>query len=295
MKEKVFAWKSSDGIKYSTRQWSREGAIKGSLALIHGLGEHSGRYEHVASSLTEEGLVIMALDLQGHGETGGKRGHILSYSSLLHGIHQLLNRLQEERPQRPLFLYGHSLGGNLVLNYALTYPKRLTGVIATSPWLKLAFSPPPLKVFLGRMMNAIYPSFAQSNQIEEGALSHSKDVEERYREDPLVHNQISARLFSQAYERGLWALENANSFETPLLLLHGTGDRITSWKASQLFSQRAKECAFTAWENFYHELHNEQEKEKVLASIRSWIHSQIESHPFTTKGSSTNDQKAEYH
>lgn len=271
MEEKTFTWKSHDRVQYFTRHWRKEGSIKGALALIHGLGEHSGRYQHVASTLTEAGLAIMAFDLQGHGKTEGKRGHILSYSSLLDGIDELLSQLQEEYPDRPLFLYGHSLGGNLVLNYSLSYPKRLTGVIATSPWLRLAFTPSPLKVLLGRLIHRIYPSFSQKNSIVEGTLSHGEDVEEAYREDPLVHNQISARLFFQAYDKGIWALENASSLETPLLLLHGTGDRITSWKASRLFSQRARDCTFKAWENLYHELHHEIEKERVLSCITRWL------------------------
>lgn len=273
MKETPFTWTTHIGTHFG-RGWRPEGKIQGAIALIHGLGEHSGRYHHVASSLTTNGMAIMALDLQGHGKTTGKRGHIISYSSLLTDIHHLLTRIKEVYPQKPIFLYGHSLGGNLVLNYALTYPEALKGVIVTSPWIKLAFEPSSLQVLLAKLMNYIYPAFTQNNQIKEGTLSHNEEVEKAYRNDPLVHNQISARLFLEAYGRGLWALKKANDFTRPLLLLHGTGDQLTSWKASQLFSQGAKDCTFQPYKGLYHELHNEREKEEVFALIINWIKKQ---------------------
>lgn len=271
MQESQFELPAEERPAVFAREWKQEGPLQGVLCLIHGLGEHSGRYQHVAAYLTRAGYAVMALDLQGHGKTGGQRGHIQSYDSLLKDIQKLLQQARKKYPQTPLFLYGHSLGGNLVLNYALSQEDTLTGVIASSPWLQLAFQPPPIKLFLGRMMNRIWPSFTQKNEILKETLSHDQEVQKEYDGDPLVHQEISARLFSSAYAQGLWALQKADSFPYPLLILHGTGDQLTAWRASQTFSQQAKNCTLKLWEGLYHELHNERQKEEVFTTIIHWL------------------------
>ncbi len=258
------------------RSWPLE-APKGVVCLVHGLGEHSGRYAPLAAALNGAGFAVHAFDLRGHGKSGGKRGHTPSYDALLDDITCLLDDAEKKFPRAPLFLYGHSLGGNLVINYILRRPvERLTGAVATGPWLRLAFEPPAYKVWLARTVGRLLPCLLQPNGLDPAMLSHDPEIVRAYVEDPLVHDRISSALFLGAYEAGLWALEHAADLPVPLLLMHGAADQLTSPKASEEFCQRAgKRCTFRAWDGLYHEIHNEPQKEEVYRTVIAWLESRL--------------------
>jgi len=219
----------------------------------------------------------MALDLRGHGLSPGKRGHVSNYQRLLDDISLLLEEAQKRHPGVPLFLYGHSMGGGLVLNYALRRDATLAGVIATGPALRLGFEPPVIQVALTKLMNAIWPAFMQASGLDPQALSRDPEVVRRYEADPLVHDQISASLFDGFYQAGLWALEHAEAFPVPLLLMHGSEDQLTSSEASREFANRVGErCTFKLWEGLYHEIHNEPEQDQVFAFLLGWLRQRVE-------------------
>ncbi len=265
-------WKTLDGLQMYSKGWVPKGKPKASICLVHGHGEHIGRYEHVAAALTEKGYVMLGFDLRGHGRSAGPRGHTPSYEALMDDITAFFGQIEGRYPDLPRFLYGHSLGGNLVLNYALRRKPALRGVIATGSWLKLAFEPPASKVSLGKMMNNILPSFTQSSGLETAALSHDPAVVEAYENDPLVHDKISTRLFVSTYDSGLWALGHAAEFPLPLLLMHGTADRLTSAEASRQFAEAGgKQVTLKLWEGWYHEIHNEPEKTQVFKVMTDWL------------------------
>jgi len=266
-------WKSRDGVQFYARGWEPQASTpKGVVCLVHGHGEHVGRYDHVGEALSAAGYALLGFDQRGHGRSAGQRGHIPSYEALLDDIALLLEQAMNRYPALPLFLYGHSMGGNEVINYALRRKPALSGVIATGPWLRLAFEPPALKVALGRMMNRIFPAFAQKSGLETAALSRRPDVVRAYESDPLVHDLISARLFVEMYTAGLWALEHAPDFPLPLLLMHGSADRLTSAEASREFAQRAGgQVTLRIWEGGYHEIHNEPERGEVFQTIIAWL------------------------
>jgi alpha-beta hydrolase superfamily lysophospholipase len=265
-------WKTSDGLQMYSKGWTPKGKPKGTICLVHGHGEHIGRYEHVAAALTEQGYALLGFDLRGHGKSAGPRGHTPSYEALMDDIAVFFSQIEARYPGLPRFSYGHSLGGNLVLNYALRRKPALRGVIATGSWLKLAFDPPASKVSLGKMMNNIFPSFTQSSGLETAALSHDPAVVKAYENDPLVHDKISARMFISTYDSGLWALEHAFEFPLPLLLMHGTADRLTSAEASRQFGEAGgKQVTLKLWDGWYHEIHNEPEKVQVFKVITDWL------------------------
>jgi len=270
----TFEWtyQSSDGEEMFARGWTPPGKPKAIITLIHGHGEHTGRYAHVGAALAENGYALLGFDLRGNGKSGGKRGHTPSYSALLDDISAFLRQMEVKYPGLPRFLYGHSLGGNLVLNYTLRNKPELHGVIATGPWLKLAFNPPAPKVMLGKLMNNLAPGFTQASGLETRALSHDDAVVSAYENDPLVHDKISARLFISIYESGLWALEHAAEFPIPLLLMHGSADRVTSCEASKEFAEKAgSKATFKMWDGWFHEIHNEPEKAKVIQVMLGWL------------------------
>ena len=265
-------WKSLDGLDMYARGWAPQGNPKAAIMLVHGHGEHVARYDHVADALTEKGYAMLGFDLRGHGKSGGPRGHTPSYNALMDDIASFSQQTEQRYPGLPRFLYGHSLGGNLVLNYALRRKPDLRGVIATGPWLKLAFDPPASQVTLARLTNGIAPGFTQHSKLNTQGLSHDQVVVAAYDNDPLVHDKISARLFMAIYESGLWALEHAAEFPLPLLLMHGAADPITSAKASQEFAQRAgNKVTLKIWDGMYHEIHNEVGKAEVFKTMLTWL------------------------
>jgi len=263
---------SRDGKQLFFCEWRTDNSPKGVVCLVHGLGEHCGRYVHVASKLTDAGYCVIAFDLPGHGKSQGKRGHIRSYKILQQDISMLISEAVKRYQDIPCYLYGHSLGGNLVLNYALGNDSRLAGIISTSPWLKLAFKPKSLMILIGKILEKIWPSFTQSNRLNAEGLSHRTEVAEAYTNDPYVHDKISVRLFNRANVHGLLAIKKASQCKLPILLMHGSADPITSHKASRQFAENAGAvCTYKEWEDLYHELHNESNSEEVIQYIIDWM------------------------
>lgn len=259
--------RTKDGITLYTKSWDVE-SPKAVVCLIHGLGEHSGRYEHVAKFFNENGISFAAFDLRGHGRSEGKRGHA-EYQQLMDDITLFLESCKYDCPK---ILYGHSMGGNLALNYILRYNPDIAGGIISAPFLALPKDLPRYLLFILKLLNVVAPSIQLSNGIDPSLISRDKEVVEKYISDPLVHNKISPRFILQSLEAGKWALENADKLKKPILLIHGTGDGITSYHASREFARRAgKLCRFVSYEGFYHEPHNEPEKEKVLSDMLKWI------------------------
>jgi alpha-beta hydrolase superfamily lysophospholipase len=168
----------------------------------------------------------------------------------------------------------------LVLNYALRRHPSLAGVIATSPWLRLAFMPPTLKLTVARAMGRLLPTFAQSNGLNPADLSHDPDVVRSYEIDAFVHDRITARMAVSTLDAGEWTLAHASEFALPLLIVHGSCDRITSAEASQEFARQVPcKCAFKLWEGLYHETHNELEKSRVLQFMIDWLMSTSNHYP----------------
>ncbi len=263
---------TSDHLSLYVQGWEPPGEVRASVCLVHGLGEHSQRYAHLAQFLTEHGYSLWAFDLRGHGRSEGARGHTPTYDYLLDDIAINLESVRARYPGKRQFLYGHSLGGNLVISYALRRRPSQVSVIATAPLLRLAFDPPVIKVTLGKVMNFLYPAFSQSNGLDRSALSRDPEVVQRYNKDPLVHDRITARLFMGFYQSGLWALDHAAELSLPLLLMQGDMDHLVSVVASQEFAAKAgPNCTLKVWEGFYHEIHNEPEQQQVFQFLVDWM------------------------
>ena len=266
------SYASNDDLKLYSQSWLPEGELKAAVCLVHGIGEHSGRYAHVAQALCAAGYALCAYDLRGHGRSGGPRGHSPTYDAMLDDIALLLKEAGGRCPGRVQFLYGHSLGGNLVLNYALRRRPKISGVVATSPGLRLGTPQPALKMALGKVLYRVWPSVTMPTGLKQEGLSRDRSVAEKYRADPLVHGVVSARFGLDFLNAGEWALAHAAEFPLPLLLVHGTADILTSPEASREFAARADgRCTLKLWENCYHETHNEPEKDEVIAYMIGWL------------------------
>lgn len=267
-----FELAAGDGTRLFAQSWEPEAEAIGVVAIVHGLGEHSGRYGEVAKSLTRVGYVVVAFDLRGHGRTGGQRGHVRDYNVLLDDIGLLVEEACGRSGRLPVFLFGHSLGGNLVLNYALRRQPQIAGLVVASPLLRLTSPPPLWKRMLGRVMSRIWPRFSFRGDIRPEDLSHDPAAIQILEQDPLIHRRASARLATAMLDAGQWALDNAHQLALPTLLIHGSADPLTSPDASAEFARKAGDkCAFRVWEGLCHELHWETERDAVIHCIIDWL------------------------
>lgn len=273
MSHTEFNWQNANGQRIFAQAWKPDGETRGAVVLVHGLGEHTGRYQHVAETLNAAGYALTGFDLPGHGRSEGTRGHA-SYNEILLDIDRLLADVKQRYPTQPCFLYGHSLGGALVLYYALKRrPTTLAGVIATSPGLAVNTPVPAAKRLLAKVMSRLYPAFTMNNGLDWNYLSRDPSVAQRYKSDPLVHDRISARLGWDLLSLGPVMQAHAAEFPVPLLLVQGSADRLVSPAATAAFAKAvpADKLTYKVWEGFYHETHNEPEKQQVLQTMVDWL------------------------
>lgn len=273
MQHSEYNWTTPDNVKLYGQEWKPEGKQKAAIVMVHGLGEHSGRYEHVAEAFTQAGYSLTAFDLRGHGKSEGIRGHAPSYAAIMEDITHNVDLAKEHFPGMPVFLYGHSLGGNLTLYYCLTQNPQIKGAIVTSPGLATAAPVPPVKLALGKLMYNLMPAMQMDNGLLRSGLSRDPEVEKIYSNDPLVHPKISARLALDLINNGKFIIDHAAEFPIPLLLMQGTGDYIVNPPMTKTFANAAplSKITFKEWDGYYHELHNEPEKAQVLKTITDWL------------------------
>ncbi len=251
------------------------------VILVHGMGEHSSRYAtSVIPKFTENNISVITYDQFGHGKTEGKRGHNPNYKAVLDCVKVIADKAKTIFGKIPTFLYGHSMGGNVVINFILTRKHNFIGAIATSPFLKLAFQPPSWKLSIGSVLQKIAPTITMGNELDPSAISRDTIEVQKYIDDPLVHDKISANYSLTFIKKGIWAIENASKLNTPLLIVHGTGDKLISHKASEEFVKNANDKAtIKLFENGYHELHNDICKKEMLETVLNWTTFQLKNQP----------------
>ncbi|WP_239616765.1 alpha/beta hydrolase [Cohnella mopanensis] len=278
MNRNTLEWRCADGALMHACEWRPESqvAIKAVIGIVHGMGEHVERYSHVAEMLNAEGYAVIGFDQRGHGRTEGKRGHVSEYEGLLEGVDKLVTEAKRNYPNIPFYLLGHSMGGNVTLNYVLRRQPDIAGAIVTGPWLKLAFRPPSLQAIIGKFIEKIYPKYTNNRPMVADSLTTDPVMIERYLNDPLGHGQITARFFFGVQSAGLWALKHAKEWKIPLLLMHGGDDKVTSLHASKQFAdQLGPLVTWRAWPGFKHEVMNEIGREEVFQVIRDWLNDQL--------------------
>jgi len=262
---------SQDGLRLYYRLWAAENP-KQLLCIVHGFGEHSGRYQHVAHYFNNLGITVFAMDLRGHGISQGKKGHARNLDIMLSDIEELLKTARAENTDLPMFLMGHSMGGNLVANYMIKMnTNELKGFMLSSPWFKLAFEPPKWKVSLANTISKIIPSLAQKADLVTAHLSRDPEVVKAYENDPLVHGTMTARLFVECLNGGEQALQRASEIKKPGLVIHGSEDKVINPTASKAFADKNDQIKFVSMEGSYHESLNDLDKEQVMKIMADWM------------------------
>lgn len=278
MKTFETSWTTSDNLQLYGRGWEPETPPRALICLVHGIGEHSGRYTHVAQFLTSHGFAILTFDLRGHGKSGGQRGHAPTFESMMSDIDLLFQEADRRYPDAPRFLYGHSLGGLLVLNYALRRKPKLVGVISTSAGLRSALQEQKIKVGFAKLAASVAPSLSLPTDLDANGLSRDPAVVEAYKSDPLVHDQMTLAMARNTLQAIDWVFQHAAEFPVPLLMVHGTADPIVYASGSQEFAGLVRgECTLKLWDGLKHETHNEPEKEQVLAYTLAWLENKLSS------------------
>ena len=245
--------------------------IRAIIVLIHGFGEHIGRYQEWANLFLDREIGFVGIDLPGHGHSPGRRGFIKSYDIISEIIDILVSTVSRTFPAVPLYLYGHSMGATFALRYLIKKNPRLSGAIITSPWLKLAFQPPKIKIVLAKALNYVLPWLVQPSGLKAKHISHDTEIVEQYKNDPLGFGKISVRLFNIAMQSADYVVKNTGELKIRTLLLHGGDDKITSIEASKEFAAGNNKTKFIEVEGGYHELHNEAFKHQVFEKIIDWI------------------------
>ncbi|MEW5007856.1 alpha/beta hydrolase [Cycloclasticus sp. 46_83_sub15_T18] len=276
VKHSEIQWLASDGTQMHAARWQPDAEPKMVLCLIHGLGEHSGRYSAMAEYFAGFGIEVVSFDLRGHGKSAGQRGHSDDFSLMIADVRDFLKQASVVDLDKPHFIYGHSLGGTLAIEYALSHTGQYKGVILSAPLFKPAFEPPQWKLTLGRWLQSVWPRLSLSNEVDRRALTRDEVVLELCEDDPLVHDRISAKLGTQMLEAGEKLLQDVQKVDFPLLMMHGDADGLTCHKSSTMFAEQSgQHCTLKLWDSFYHELHHEPGKEDVFNYTIDWMKRQL--------------------
>ena len=267
--------KLSSGLFF--RSWPATSDARAVVLISHGLGEHSGRYEHVAAAFNAAGLHVFALDHLGHGQSPGKRAFISRFSELTDGVAELRAHIATECPSMQVYLVGHSLGGLIAASTVLGAAQDYAGLLMTGPALAVPTPPPAWQVLLLRAFSTVAPGL-KALGLDANAICRDPAVVEDYVADPLVHHEnIPARMVVSLFDEGARVMASAKEISLPVLLLHGAEDKLTSPSASTEFvdmlASSDKQC--TIYDGMYHELFNEPEQEDVLKTCCEWIKARV--------------------
>ncbi|MBW2545455.1 MAG: lysophospholipase [Deltaproteobacteria bacterium] len=269
------SFRSADDLKIFYRRYQAD-PEKARMVIAHGLGEHSGRYDNVIERLLPQGISIWAPDHRGHGQSDGRRGHIDSFYQYVEDLRKLVEIARDGMAEGvKIFLLGHSLGGLIALRFAACFPEMMDGVIISSPSLGVTVDIPVVKAFAGRIMSTLWPTLSLSNELDASKISHDEEVVRAYRDDPLVHDKVSARWFTEFLSAMEAAGRSAPEIKVPLLMQLASDDHLTNTDTSARFFEAlsSDDKTLYVYEDLYHEIYNErtEQKKRVLDDLDAWL------------------------
>lgn len=259
-------------LKLYYQRWQPDGLIRATVGIVHGLGGHSGLFETAVQTLVPQGYQIYGFDLRGHGRSPGQRGYLHRWSEFRQDVHHFVQLIQQETVDRPCFLWGHSLGGVIVLDYALHHADGLQGVIASAPALgPVGIS--PVRMVIGRLLSWIWPRFSLKTGLNHIPGSRDPRVVAAQTQDPLRHLHGTARLATEFLAAKAWVQDHASELQLPLLILHGSADLVADPGGSRAFFERVvfPDKERYEYDGAYHEIHDDINREEVLADVTGWL------------------------
>jgi alpha-beta hydrolase superfamily lysophospholipase len=260
------------GVDLYYQQWYPDEPSQAVVVLVHGLGAHSDVFQNAVDYLVPQGYEVHAFDLRGHGRSAGQRGHINAWMEFREDLRLFLRFVRSHRTSCPMILWGHSLGGTIVLDYVLRSPKEVQGLIVTAPALgKVNVS--PTKLAIGRVLSQIAPRFSLRLGIQHHLGSREPEISAAYLQDPLRHEYGSARLATEYFSTVRWIYRHASELTIPLLIMHGSRDRVTLPEGSRRFFQRVifPDKEHREYPGNYHDLYVDSDYEIVFSDLEDWL------------------------
>ncbi|HTH79019.1 MAG TPA: lysophospholipase [Ramlibacter sp.] len=269
---------SSDGENLAVQDWPLHDDVaeRGTVLIVHGLGEHAGRYEHVARHLNRWGFAVRGYDHYGHGESGGARGGLPAESRLVDDLGDVIDSTRQRMsPVTPLIVLGHSMGGLVAACLAALAQVRIDGLVLSSPALDAGLT--PLQKLLLATVPRVAPGLTLGNGVDPRFVSRDPAVVAAYQSDPRVHDRICARLARFIADAGPSVIAHAPEWSVPTLLMYAGSDRLVNPRGSRAFAQAAPANVVTTvcFDDHFHEIFNEPDSAHVFETLRKWLDAQF--------------------
>jgi acylglycerol lipase len=253
--------------------WLPDGIPVAVMIVVHGIAEHSGRYSNLVNYFVPKGYAIYSFDLRGHGKSDGKRSYIERFSYYLDDLEIFCNKVSEENKKVKVFLIGHSMGSTIAVNYAFKHQGELDGLIVSGTTLKAGASIKKASIFMAKILSVIAPKIGVS-ALDTNGISRDKAVVAAYVNDPLDYTgKLSARTGAELLKTMEKIQSRISDLSLPLLIAHGTADRISDPSSSQMLFNGAgsKDKTLKLYAGFYHEIFNDPDCQQVFSDIDYWL------------------------
>lgn len=275
--------KTPDGASLFTRAWMPEGLARGAILLVHGYGEHSGRYEHVADYFVKQGYMCFAMDSRGHGQSATaqsdvRMGYFPSFEQLGNDLALFVKVVDAQRPAgRPLFMIGHSMGGLLTLYYLVYHrppPTMIRGAVTSGALLDVDTRAGAMTSSMVKSVLSPFLPKLGTMAVDPQLVSRDPAVVKAYQDDPLVyHGKIPARVAAEWIDACQFVKTSLKRISLPILVMHGGADQIVSPDCATIIHEgvSSPDKSIKIYEGLYHEIFNEQEQARVLADVWVWL------------------------
>jgi acylglycerol lipase len=269
---------SSDGLKIMTECWLPE-QRKALVVVVHGYGEHSGRYRHVVKALAEAGYGVFTLDHRGHGKSDGLRAHFENFDQPIHDLDDYVEIIRVRQKGEPIYMLGHSMGALITLAYALKHPDSLEGIVVSAAPVNADANVSKALVFTGSILTNVIPKMPLLKLVPLDTLSRDPDVIRAFETDPLTYKgNMRVRLGTELNNTAKWVRERLSELHLPVLVLYGEADQLVNPSGSRLVYDKAgsKDKKIKSYHNLRHEIMNEPERATVLKDIIAWLDNHVE-------------------
>ena len=271
MQHATSTFTGSDNIELFCQSWLPDAEPRAAIIIVHGVGEHSDRYANIVPHLVDCGYAVHSYDQRGHGRSPGKRGHIEGWHEYREDLHSFVQTIEQEK----IFLFGHSMGGLVVLDYAIHYPETVRGVMVSSP--ALAIYGESILDLIVKPLNWLLPRVSLPSAVDSAGLSRIPEVVKAYKDDPLVHARVTPRWLYELMHTSHWVHKNGSRLKMPLMMTHGSADRVVPIEGTKSFftSTGSMNKALFIYPDAFHEPHNDLIHEDVAHNIGDWVNERL--------------------